>query len=82
MRQLPAKPEGKTAAKLPNAVAASAPAPASPPTVRPCAVPARTAGLDEALPALRIGVALVAEMGAGLVLPTLRRLWLNRRTRW
>ena len=82
MRQLTATAEEKTTGKLPNAIVASAAESALQPTPQPSAAQARTETLEKALPALRIGVALVAGMGAGLILPRLRRLWLNRREPW
>jgi membrane protein len=79
MRQLTARPEDKTTEKLPNAVAS--PAPAEPPTAPPHAVPNRTPAPYEASLAGRIAVALVAGMGAGIVMPTLWRFWTDRRAR-
>jgi membrane protein len=80
MRKLQAKPEDKTAAELPNAVAAPAPAPAAIPTAPSGSAPTPTPAPSEATPPVRIGVALAAGISAGLVLPTLWRLWLDRRT--
>ena len=80
MRQLSAKPEDKTAAELPNAVAAPTPSSVLPPTtVPPRAAPTPALATSETTLAVRIGVALAAGMSAGLVLPTLLRLWLDRR---
>jgi membrane protein len=79
MRELAAKPSDKTAGELPNAVAA--PAPAGPPTVPLQAAHTRAPATSEAALAVRIGAAVAAGIGAGLVLPTMWRLWVDRRAR-
>jgi membrane protein len=75
MRELLAKPEDKTVAELPNAV--DAPSLAGQPTVSPHAVaPGKPAPHEMSL-AGRTGAALAAGMGAGFVLSTMWRTWLD-----
>jgi membrane protein len=63
MRKLEAKPDDKTAAELPNAVAA--PAPAAVPTAPSDAAPPPIPATNEATTPVHMGVALAAGMALG-----------------